>query len=314
MEDEHDRLLRQAAFDRVRELDRQYDNIIPVDDLKHGFLFDGRRISFGSFFSGIFRPKELRGPAALSLVTAPPKVGKPPPYEDTVDPVTGRFSYRFRDPGSNSMRAWAQAEADNHKLTEAHRLSVPVLYFRGIAPGQYVPVYPAFVMAIDTSQRVAALEVGLPLADTTPAGLVSDEITRRYATREATYRLHQHRFREAVLRAYRTRCTICSLKEASLLQAAHIVEDSDPLGGATVVNGLALCAIHHLAYDRNLVGIDPDRIVHIHGRLLDEIDGPMLKNGLQHFHGTHIVEPARPEDRPDPERLARRFESFQQAA
>lgn len=314
MEDEHDRLLRRAAFDRVRELARRYDDLVPLDALQPGFTFDSRRISFGSFFSGIYRPKELHGPAALSLVTAPPKVGKPAPYEDTFDDTTGRFSYRFRDAGSRSARALAQADADNLKLIEAHRLSVPIVYFRGIAPGQYTPLAPVFVSAIDMSARSAALEVGLPLADTTPAGLVSDENTRRYATREAAYRLHQHRFRRAVLEAYRTRCTICSLREASLLQAAHIVEDRNPLGGATVVNGLSLCAIHHLAYDRNLVGINPDGVVHIHARLLDEIDGPMLKNGLQHFHGAYIVQPLRPEDRPDRERLATRFELFEGAA
>jgi putative restriction endonuclease len=314
VEDEHDRGLRLAAFDRIRELGRRYDDLVPLDVLQRGFTFDGRRVSFGSFMSGIYRPKELHGSAALSLVTAPPKTGKPPPYEDTFDETNGRFSYRFRDPGSSSVRALAQAEADNLKLTEAHRLGLPVAYFRGIAPSQYTPLAPVFVTGIDTGARTAWLEVGLPLADTTPVGLVSDEITRRYATREAAYRLHQHRFRRAVLQAYRTRCTICSLKEAPLLQAAHIVEDRDPLGGATVVNGLALCAIHHLAYDRNLVGIDPDGVVHIHARLLDEIDGPMLKNGLQHFHGAHILQPSRPEDRPDRERLAVRFEAFQGAA
>jgi putative restriction endonuclease len=117
-----------------------------------------------------------------------------------------------------------------------------------------------------------------------------------------------------VLQAYRTRCTICSLKEASLLQAAHIVEDHDPLGGATVINGLALCAIHHLAFDRNLLGIDPRGIVHIADRLLREVDGPMLLNGLQGFHGEAIVLPRRPEERPDPERLESRFERFLGAA
>jgi putative restriction endonuclease len=314
MEDEHDRLLRQAAFDRTRVLSQRYDDLVPLDALQLGFTFAGRRISFGSFFSGIHRPKEMHGPAALALVTAPPKAGRPPPYEDTFDEEAGRFSYRFRDPGSVSERALAQAAADNHKLTEAHRLGVPVVYFRGIAPGQYTPLAPAFVTALDLSTRTAALEVGLPLADTTPAGLVSDEVTRRYATREAAYRLHQHHFRRVVLRAYRTRCTVCSLKEASLLQAAHIVEDREPLGGATIVNGLALCAIHHLAYDRNLVGIDPDGVVHIHARLLEEIDGPMLKNGLQHFHGAHILQPQRPEERPDRERLAVRFAAFSSAA
>jgi len=310
VEDEHDRLLRLAAFDRARELARRYTDLAPLDKLKEGFEFDGHRISFGSFYSGIFRPKELHGPAALALVTAPPKVGKAPPYEDAYDEGTGTFSYRFRDPGSDSPNAILQAAADNRKLTEAHRLGVAVIYFRGIAPSQYMPVAPVFVTSIDLGARTATMEVGLPVADTTSEGLLSTEETRRYATHEVAYRLHQYRFRRAVLHAYRTRCTICSLKEASLLQAAHIIEDRDPLGGATVVNGLSLCAIHHFAYDRNLLGIDPDGVVHIHDRLLHEIDGPMLKNGLQHFHGAHILQPARVADRPDPGRLAKRFDTL----
>jgi putative restriction endonuclease len=61
----------------------------------------------------------------------------------------------------------------------------------------------------------------------------------------------------------------------------HIVPDVETAGIAAVVNGLALCAIHHLAFDRNLLGIDPDGVVHIAGRLLREIDGPMLQTGLQ---------------------------------
>jgi predicted restriction endonuclease len=41
---------------------------------------------------------------------------------------------------------------------------------------------------------------------------------------------------------------------------------STPEGIAAVVNGLALCAIHHLAFDRNLLGIDPGAVVHIADR------------------------------------------------
>jgi len=81
-----------------------------------------------------------------------------------------------------------------------------------------------------------------------------------------------------------------------------------------VVNGLALCAIHHLAYDRNLMGIDPEGVVHIDKRLLGERDGPMLREGLQGFHGAHILEPRQPQDRPEPARLAVRFERFSAAA
>jgi len=97
------------------------------------------------------------------------------------------------------------------------------------------------------------------------------------------------------------------------VQAAHIVGDTDTEGIAAVVNGLALCAIHHLAYDRNLMGIDPQGVVHIAPRLRRERDGPMLREGLQGFHGAGIVLPHRHEDRPDPARLEQRFDVFESA-
>jgi putative restriction endonuclease len=112
---------------------------------------------------------------------------------------------------------------------------------------------------------------------------------------------------------YRARVP-CALRERELIQAAHIVADPSPEGIAAVVNGLALCAIHHLAYDRNLLGIDPEGVVHIAKRLRDEQDGPMLREGLQGFHGSAILKPHRPVDRPDPVRLSARFAEFERAA
>jgi predicted restriction endonuclease len=52
--------------------------------------------------------------------------------------------------------------------------------------------------------------------------LVADFAERRYVVRETKVRLHQARFRGAVLPAYRDQCTICRLKEVRLLDAAHI--------------------------------------------------------------------------------------------
>jgi putative restriction endonuclease len=77
---------------------------------------------------------------------------------------------------------------------------------------------------------------------------------------------------------------------------------------------LALCAIHHLAYDRNVLGIDPNGVVHIAPRLRRESDGPMLRQGLQGFHGRGIELRRRSEERPDPERLAIRFRAFERDA
>jgi len=95
---------------------------------------------------------------------------------------------------------------------------------------------------------------------------------------------------------------------------ARNAPDIEAAGIAAVVNGLALCAIHHLAFDRDLLGIDPAGMIHIAGRLLREIDGPMLRAGLQGFHGASISMPRRPGDRPDPARLEARFERFTRVA
>jgi len=297
-----DHALRLAANEHARALGQTYDGLVPLAALRAGFPFDGRRISFGSFQRGIHRPKEMRGPAALTLTTAPRVTGKRPAYEDELDVENSAILYHYR--------AGAVDQPDNRALRAAHAMGVPLIYFHGVSPGQYMVVQPVFVTADDAGAGTVLLEVGLPVADLQGDGPVSNPDVRAYALREVQYRLHQHRFRSNVLAAYRHRCTVCSLREPALVQAAHIVEDSHEGGIAAVVNGLALCAIHHLAYDRNLMGIDPEGVVHITRRLRDEHDGPMLKTGLQGFHGRSILAPRLIVDRPDPQRLSDRFERF----
>lgn len=296
-----DLTLRQAAVARARELAQIYDDLVPLARLREGFEHDGRRVSFGSFYKGIHRSTTQRGPAALTLTTS-----LKDPYADAFDTAGGSFTYAYR--------AGAIDQADNHALRAALELQTPLVYFRALAPGQYLVVAPMFVTADDPAARVVVLEPGLPVQDMQPGGLVSGADVRAYATREARFRLHQQRFKLDVMRAYQHRCAICTLRERELVQAAHIVPDSEAEGVAAVINGLALCAIHHLAFDRNLLGIDPQGVVHIADRLLHEIDGPMLRTGLQGFHGGRIALPRRPEDRPDPHRLELRFERFASAA
>jgi putative restriction endonuclease len=136
---------------------------------------------------------------------------------------------------------------------------------------------------------------------------------REYALRIAKQRLHQPAFRTRVLVAYETRCAICELKHGALLDAAHIVPDGHKLGAPTVTNGLALCKIHHAAYDRDMLGVTPDYEVRIALELLEEIDGPMLKHGLQEMHGRPLALPSRLKDRPSREHLAWRFEQYSAA-
>src|SRR3954469_12170661 len=296
-----DLALRQAAVAQARRLTADYDDLVPIDRLREGFEFAGSRVSFGSFQRGIHRARIQRGPAALTLMTS-----FKDPYADAFDHAGALFTYAYREGPID--------QPDNRALRAAYELRTPLVYFRALAPGQYLVVAPMFVTADDSAARAVVLEPGLPIQDMQPGGLVSGPEMRAYATREARIRLHQQRFKLDVMRAYRHRCAICALRERSLVQAAHIVPDVDPQGIAAVINGLALCAIHHLAFDRNVLGIDPDGVVHIARRLLDETDGPMLRTGLQGFHGAAIALPWRPEERPDPVRLAARFERFERSA
>ena len=104
------------------------------------------------------------------------------------------------------------------------------------------------------------------------------------------------------------------LPEPKLLDAAHILADKEEKFGQPVVPiGIPLSKIHHAAFDAHLIGIDPDYLLHVSDRLLDQNDGPMLE-ALKRLDGTTIHLPARDKDRPDRDRLALRFERFKAAA
>lgn len=116
--------LRRAALDRVRVLSARYDDIVPRAILLNGFDLDGDRVSFGSFQDGIFRPRQCRRPAALSIVTTPPTLNRDAPYNDGFNPQTDRFVYHFRTARSASAEAVRAAERVNATLIAAHRLMV----------------------------------------------------------------------------------------------------------------------------------------------------------------------------------------------
>ena len=85
-------------------------------------------------------------------------------------------------------------------------------------------------------------------------------------------------------------------------------------GGMPVVsNGLALCKLHHAAYDSNILGVRPDLKIEINARVLEEIDGPMLRHGLQGMHGESVSVPRRQEWRPDRIAVEWRYERFRAA-
>ena len=226
-------------------------------------------------------------------------------YRDEQTPEGVLYRYQGDDP-ENYFNRW---------LRSAHLLDVPIVYFVGTRPNHYQPIYPTYVAEDDPGHLRVLLTFGKmrgPYDEREPVR-ISDEIERRYVVREVKQRIHRAQFRGVVLPAYSDRCAICRLREVRLLDAAHIVGDAEELGEPVVSNGLSLCSIHHRAFDEDLVGVAPDLRVHVSPRLLEDEDGPML-DVLKTFHGTTIEAPSRQVWRPDPERLAARFERFAGAA
>jgi putative restriction endonuclease len=76
----------------------------------------------------------------------------------------------------------------------------------------------------------------------------------------------------------------------------------------------ARAKIHQAAFDAHLIGVDLDYRIHVSDRLLEIRDGPFLELGLKGIVGQVIRRPRRSKDRPDRDRLARRFEEFKKAA
>lgn len=82
--------------------------------------------------------------------------------------------------------------------------------------------------------------------------VLETEVSR--SSRSVVDRPNQQRFKFAVLRLYGPACAVCDLAVRELLQAAHLRRKAEG-GSDDPRNGLVLCALHHLAYDRGLWAI-----------------------------------------------------------
>jgi len=246
---------------------------------------------------GINKPRQLD--AALSITTAYRGPSAQAPYEDSIgQDGFPRYKYEGTDPEL----------ATNRSLRYAMAARLPLAYFLGVRKAVYRPVYPIYVIGESPAQLEFVLsfsrnDVGIDLGTLSAPEKV-------YAARLTRQRLHQPIFREQVLHAYASACAVCQLRHTELLDAAHIVGDAESGGDPVVPNGMALCKIHHAAYDRNLLGVTPQYEVRINSRLLREVDGPMLKHGLQEMHGLTITVPTKASARPDPVRLGHHYDQY----
>lgn len=295
--------MRLAAFEFLDEKTRIWGDVLPWRVLSQGFMFGDRRVPLVSQ-QGIFKPAVLRD-VPLSIRTTPIVEGRDRPYDDGMTP-DGLLLYRYR--GTDA------AHRENAGLRQAMTGQIPLVHFQGITKGSYLASWPVFIVGDDPAAlafTVALAEPEVLASDLSP--IIAEDARRSYYRSVTKRRLHQAVFRERVLHAYKRSCGICHLKHTELLDAAHILPDSHPRGEPVVPNGLALCKLHHAAFDTNILGIRPDLVIEVRSEVLLESDGPMLRHGLQEVDGTVLTAPRRAEWKPGVAFLEERYEQFRKA-
>lgn len=126
--------------------------------------------------------------------------------------------------------------------------------------------------------------VGLTLEDA--VGRFRQEKLARTASRDPA-------FREHVLRAYEYRCCVCGYDirlghQYAGLEAAHIkwVQANGP---DTIVNGLALCSLHHKIFDLGAFTVLPENYVLAFSQAV--AGSPDMTARLLSYHGAAIIPP-----------------------
>lgn len=256
--------------------------------------------------TGIWKPRALS--AALSILTGYYAEPAQRPYEDGFG-SDGLLRYKWRGTDPNQF--------DNRSLRAAMQTGVPLIWFVGVGyrPGWrtqvFQPIMPVWLIGEEPDQHQFVVALEQDQRSLIEGGALNvSEIERSYNERIAQQRLHQPVFRASVLHAYQRRCAVCRLPFERLLDAAHIQADSAG-GAAAVTNGLALCKIHHGAFDTDIMGINPDYRIAIRDEVLDTIDGPTLQHALKGMHGERLGQlPGRRAEQPDRELLDIRFQHF----
>ena len=290
--------IRLAAFNWLRNQSEIYEDFLPRRILASGFEFHGEIITLIGA-SGIWKPRQFKSkPISITTILNGP-------YSDRLS--EGFLSYKYRGTDPNHR--------DNVGLRLAMETKTPLIYFVNLSPGQYMANFPAYIINENRAlhEFTVALDeekyIGVPI-ETNQVNEPAEFYRRKYLTTLVEQRAYQHSFRLRVFAAYKSQCCLCKLNHTELLDAAHIIPDNEPKGDPIVPNGLTLCKIHHSAFDVNILGISPDYNIHIREDILQEIDGPMLKHGIQALDKHKIILPARKQDYPDKERLEMRFDKF----
>ncbi|AEH38176.1 HNH endonuclease [Halopiger xanaduensis] len=267
-----------SLTDPGRELARRRTSDAP--DLERGEFYTQSELeavldtSFGAYIKGINPRTDENGDLEFVVV----KAREDGPYAD--DLADERFTYIGEGlPEKGDQRRTA---ANNALVEQAERSTVPVYFFYHPADRDDLR-YEGLVDVVDAEYvsrdgrmvyefTMERLDLEHPAAFQTLAASVTDEAdddTEEPALTDADEdyttvqrRVRSSAFRSEVKSAYEHRCAICGAARKAPdgtrdIEAAHIYPKREN-GRDTIRNGLALCRLHHWAFDAGWLAISDD--------------------------------------------------------
>ena len=181
--------IRLAAFDWLKERILLRGETLTRRELESEFTFHGERVTLIGA-AGIWKPRQFE---TIPISIASTVEG---PYDDTFS-EDGLLVYRYRGSDPNHR--------DNVGLREAMRTRTPLIYFFGIVPGRYIPVWPVFIIENHPENLLCLAAVDPAYAfqgDESVRDVILDDgrsestlSIRRYVTTFTRRRLHQTSFR-----------------------------------------------------------------------------------------------------------------------
>jgi putative restriction endonuclease len=291
--------LRLAAFEYLNKQARM-SPYVSREQLE-SFEYQGVRLPLISRYRGIHKPGDWRTVLSVLSTDRSPDQGG---YDD-VERDDGTLLYRFMNNPGQDLNAY------NRALLTTGELGLPLILLEKKASKLFEAFYPVWIRGSSREGVIISYQTpNSELGEIVDLAAEAGPDIRDYVKATAKRRIHQEVFRSRVLSAYGDRCAICKLGRRGLLDAAHIIDDAHADGHAIVPNGLALCRIHHGAFDQFLIGIRPDRTIEVAHDVLEEVDGPMLQHGLKEIDRQEIRVPRSLRNQPDPERLQWKYERF----
>lgn len=127
--------------------------------------------------------------------------------------------------------------------------------------------------ASSVPQQIVAPVEALTITSDAPREVIESVVRRR---------IRSWTFRRRVLEAYEHACSFCGL-QLGLVDAAHIVPVTDARSTDLVPNGIALCALHHRAFDTGLIAMRANLDIAIDNASAERLMAAGLSNGLEGF-------------------------------